>query len=356
VAVDAIRSLGRAEGFEVEATEDPAAFTDANLARFSAVVFVSTTGEVLTPARRPALEQYIRSGGGFAGIHAASDGGYDWPWYGELVGSYFRRHPAIQEANIQVETTRHPSTAHLGSTWTRTDEWYDFANNPRADVTVLLNLDEASYSGGQMGDHPISWYREFDGGRTWYTGGGHTSEAFGEPDFLAHLLGGIQYAGALTPRLPGPALDRSDWQVSASSGGASAHRAIDGDLTSRYASGVVQVPGMTFDIDLGRSRTFQAVVLDLLGEYNDEPRSWEVLVSDSPSFSAAPIAVGAGTSPRTTARFEPVTARYVRIRQVGQDSRRWWSIYELNLIGDANFVVEGGAGADAPAQRVSLGS
>ena len=60
---------------------------------------------------------------------------------------------------------------------------------------MLLTLDETSYSGGQMGaDHPIAWYHEYEGGRAWYTGGGHTEAAFSEPAFLEHLLGGIRYA------------------------------------------------------------------------------------------------------------------------------------------------------------------
>jgi len=129
------------------------------------------------------------------GIHAASDTEYEWPWYGALVGAYFDRHPSIQEATQNVEIGSHVSTAHLGSTWMRTDEWYDYRSNPRAQVNVLLSLDESSYSGGGMGsDHPSAWYHDYDGGRSWYTGGGHTASSYAEPDFRAHLLGGLRYA------------------------------------------------------------------------------------------------------------------------------------------------------------------
>jgi type 1 glutamine amidotransferase len=130
------------------------------------------------------------------GIHAAADTEHGWPWYGGLVGAYFASHPEPAQARIRVESRDHPSTRTLPDPWNRFDEWYDFEQNPRSQgVTVLLALDEASYSGGQMGDdHPIAWYHEYDGGRAWYTAGGHTEDSFSEPAFLEHLLGGIRYA------------------------------------------------------------------------------------------------------------------------------------------------------------------
>ena len=86
----------------------------------------------------------------------------------------------------------------LGQTWVRTDEWYDFNVNPRSRVNVLLNLDEDTYSDGKMGDdHPIAWFHEYDGGRSWYTGGGHTANSYSEPAFRAHLSGGLLYAAGL---------------------------------------------------------------------------------------------------------------------------------------------------------------
>ena len=197
--VAALRNLGAANGFEVDATEDAAQFTAANLSRYKAVVFLSTTGDVLGNAQQAAFMAYIRGGGGFVGIHAAADTEYSWPWYGDLMGAYFARHPAPARARIRVEDRDHASTRSLPDPWIRTDEWYDFQRNPRShSVTVLLTLDESSYPGGQMGsDHPIAWYHDFDGGRSWYTAGGHTDESFSEPEFLQHLLGGIRYAADL---------------------------------------------------------------------------------------------------------------------------------------------------------------
>ncbi|MDY7085309.1 MAG: ThuA domain-containing protein, partial [Actinomycetota bacterium] len=101
--IQLIRDLGAANSFTVTATEDSGQFTATNLARFSAVVFLNTTGDVLNPAQQSAFENYIRSGGGFVGVHAASDTEYDWPFYGELVGAYFASHPAIQAATVRTE-------------------------------------------------------------------------------------------------------------------------------------------------------------------------------------------------------------------------------------------------------------
>lgn len=193
--IAAIRQLGVANGFSVDATEDAALFTKENLSKYQVVVFLSTTLDVLDGAQQAAFEQYIRSGGGFVGIHAAADTEYDWPWYGKLVGGYFNGHPpGVTEAAIHVKDKKHPACEGLPDTWKRTDEWYNYKElNP--DIHVLCTLDESTYEGGTNGpDHPIAWYHAYEGGRAFYTGSGHTSEAFAEPLFLRHLLGGIQYA------------------------------------------------------------------------------------------------------------------------------------------------------------------
>ncbi|WP_184808140.1 ThuA domain-containing protein [Actinophytocola algeriensis] len=198
--IAAIQTLGEQNGFAVEATEDAAAFTAGNLSRFAAVVFLSTTGDVLNAEQQTAFENYVDGGGGYAGVHAAADTEYDWPWYGSLVGAYFQSHPQIQEATIDVTARDHPSTAPLPYQWTRTDEWYNYRSNPRANVKVLATLDESSYDpgGGAMGDdHPIMWCHAQEQGRSWYTGLGHTQESYAEPEFLASLAGGIKYAAGL---------------------------------------------------------------------------------------------------------------------------------------------------------------
>ena len=215
--VAAIRQLGPQNNFDVVATENAADFADTNLTQFAAVIFLSTTGDVLDAAQQSAFERYIQAGGGYVGIHAASDTEYSWPWYGGLVGAWFSSHPAIQKAALLVEDFDHGSSRFLPETWMRTDEWYNFRTNPRTNVHVLARLDESSYIGGTMGDHPIAWFHEYDGGRAWYTAGGHTPESFSEPLFLAHLLGGIRYAANTISTPPSGALvlfdgrDASHW-------------------------------------------------------------------------------------------------------------------------------------------------
>ncbi len=194
--ISAIQQLGTDNGFIVDATEDATAFTLENLAQYDAVIFLSTTGDVLNAAQQTAFEQYIQSGGGFVGIHSASDTEYSWPWYGGLVGAYFDSHPpGTPTATIEVADKVHPSTNFLPDRWERTDEWYNFGTNPRGDVHVLMTMDESTYDGGNMGyDHPIAWLHSYDGGRAWYTGLGHTTASYSEPEFLEHILGGIFYA------------------------------------------------------------------------------------------------------------------------------------------------------------------
>ncbi|HEY0637355.1 MAG TPA: ThuA domain-containing protein [Pseudonocardiaceae bacterium] len=219
--IAAVQQLGAANDFAVDATEDAAAFTDANLARYAAVIWLSTTGDVLNAEQQGAFERYIRAGGGYVGIHAASDTEYDWPWYGELVGAYFTSHPQIQQADIVVPDRVHPSTEGLPQRWTRTDEWYNFRANPRGRVHVLAALDEASYApgAGAMGhDHPISWCQNVDGGRAWYTGIGHTAASYSEPEALAHLLGGIRTAAGYESADCGATVDESFDQVTLAMG------------------------------------------------------------------------------------------------------------------------------------------
>jgi type 1 glutamine amidotransferase len=214
-AVRAIRELAGRAGLAIDATEDANAFTDSNLRRYRAVVFLMTTGDVLDSANQGSFERFVRRGGGFAGVHSASDTEYDWRWYGRLVGAYFRDHPHIQRGTVSLEALRHPSTAGLPRRWTRTDEWYNLARNPRGSVRVLATLDESSYTPGPgaMGaDHPIAWAHEFDGGRAWYTAGGHTAESYSEPLFRRHLIGGIRYAAGLSP----PRIRSVAWTVRAS--------------------------------------------------------------------------------------------------------------------------------------------
>jgi type 1 glutamine amidotransferase len=186
--ISAIRALGSEGGFDVDATEDPGAFRTGNLARYRAVIFLSTSGVVLDDEGRRALEAYVRGGGGYVGIHAASTSESDWPFYGELVGARFASHPPISPGTITIEDRKHPATSHLDTTWSRTDEWYRFRTDPRGRVHVLLSMPD-----GQ----PLAWCHPLGAGRSFYTALGHTVESYQEQAFRQHLLGGIRWAAGL---------------------------------------------------------------------------------------------------------------------------------------------------------------
>ncbi len=192
--IAAIKKLGADNNFNVDATEDSTYLNDVNFKKYKAVVFLCTTGTVLGKPEEQALQNYIHNGGGFVGVHAATDCEYDFAWYDKMIGANFLSHPAQQQAKLVVVDNTHASTKHLPATWVRKDEWYNFKNmNP--DVKVLIKIDETSYTGGKNGDnHPMAWYQNFEGGRVFYTELGHTIESYSDPLYLQHLLGGIQYA------------------------------------------------------------------------------------------------------------------------------------------------------------------
>lgn len=202
-AVAALQRLGEEEGMPVDHSEQASDFTDGNLARYRVVVFANTTGDVLDAAQQAAMEGFVRSGGGFVGLHSAADTEYDWPWYGALVGAWFQAHPpGLQTSRIGFEGPHAQSQAP----WTITDELYNYRENPRAQVQVFATVDESDYTGGSMGaDHPIAWCHGYDGGRAWYSGLGHGQAMYADPRFIEWMRAGLRYAaGRSQACLPEP--------------------------------------------------------------------------------------------------------------------------------------------------------
>jgi type 1 glutamine amidotransferase len=198
---DKIQQLGRSNNFDVDATEDADAFTTNNLKQYAAVVFLCTTGDVLNNQQQQAFEQYIKAGGGFVGLHSSADTEYDWPWYGELNGAYFKSHPKQQEAVFNIVDPNNIATAHLPKVWKRFDELYNFKWIGLG-LHILITIDENSYTGGENGEnHPMSWYHDFDGGRAFYTALGHDNKSYNDPLYLQHILGGIKYAMGANPQV-----------------------------------------------------------------------------------------------------------------------------------------------------------
>jgi uncharacterized protein len=190
----AIMKLGAENGFDVDTTIDAGKFTVENLKQYAAVIFLSTTHDVLDAAQQKAFIHYIEAGGGFVGIHAATDCEYNWQWYGNLVGAYFDSHPAQQNAVFDVVDSTSIATKFLPTKWKRFDELYNF-KWIEPNLHILLMIDETTYTGGKNpAYHPMAWYHEYDGGRAFYTELGHTNESYSDPLYLQHLLGGIKYA------------------------------------------------------------------------------------------------------------------------------------------------------------------
>ena len=209
--IEAIVTLGQEHGFSVDTTQNSETFNEKTLKNYNVIIFLNTTGNVLNEAQQLEMNRWVQAGGGFVGVHAAADTEYEWQWYGVLVGAYFNGHPNdpnVRDATVKVLDRSHISTKHLPDSWARTDEWYNY-KDIRPEINILLNLDEKSYEGGTNGEnHPIAWYRDFDGGRTWYTGLGHTNECYQDKDFLGLLWGGIQYAAG-----PGTPVDYNNARV-----------------------------------------------------------------------------------------------------------------------------------------------
>jgi cytochrome c len=195
----AFLKLATEKGFQVDTTENAAVFTENNLKKYRAVVFLSTTGNVLNDAQQNAFERFIQAGGGYLGVHAATDTEYDWPWYTKLAGGQFASHPGrpnVQVGKMHVLDKSHISTAHMPESFDRKDEFYDIKNFNK-DVKVLVTVDEKTYKEGKMGDyHPMAWYHEYDGGRSFYTNWGHTDETFSEALVLDHIWGGLQWVSS----------------------------------------------------------------------------------------------------------------------------------------------------------------
>jgi type 1 glutamine amidotransferase len=202
-SVIALKKLGAENHFDVEVSEDPAAFTTANLSRFKVIVFDNSNNEILdTDGQKAALQHFVQAGGGIVGIHSASGSMRKWPWFWAMMGGKFARHPKLQTFTVKVKDPKNPSTAHFRASFQWTDECYFLTNMPSdlhillaGDLTTLNDSEKDKYQNPQYGDEiPLCWCHQFDGGREWYTALGHQKEHYADPVFAQHLLGGILWA------------------------------------------------------------------------------------------------------------------------------------------------------------------
>lgn len=197
----AVTAMAKRRGLSVVASEDPSVFSADRLARFRAIVLISTTTDPKNPAsewlvgeRRAALRDFVEGGGGVLAIHAAADSHYHWLWYGKMIGGHFARHPQGTPAGrVTVVATAHPTLTGLPRAVSRTDEWYYFDDyDPTS--TLLMTLDPASIGEKDVNPNPVAWTRRIGRGRVFYTAMGHTIESYSEPFFFKHVAAGLDWA------------------------------------------------------------------------------------------------------------------------------------------------------------------
>jgi len=195
-----IDDVGRRNGlFDVVSTEDLSFLSAERLREFDAVFFF-TSGELpLSDAQKRALLDFVRAGGGFGGVHSATDTLYQWAEYGELIGAYFDGHPWVHEATVDVEDPGHPATRGLGTSFRFTEEFYQFRSFSRDRVRVLLTLDPKTINLAAEGvnrrdeDFAVAWCRPFGQGRSFYTALGHFDETWLDPRFQNLLEGAFRW-------------------------------------------------------------------------------------------------------------------------------------------------------------------
>lgn len=224
--IEMLRAIAERENYEIVSTEDPDIFSTRNLARFDAIVFLCSTtdaqhaeSEWLVGARRTALQDFVHRGGGIVAIHAAADSHHHWPWYGQMIGGYFDRHPAspnVRPGTLRVVDHDHPSTRNLPDVIERSDEWYLFRDfNPLVDMLIVADVASVYDEGSdplnmqwfttqtntntrlrmpEVNPKPIAWRHEFEGARVFYTAIGHVPETFSEPLAIEHIAGGLRWA------------------------------------------------------------------------------------------------------------------------------------------------------------------
>jgi uncharacterized protein len=197
--IEALTDIAKKRGLSAVASEDPNVFSNDSLKRFRAIVLLSCTtdpknpdSEWLVGDRRAALQQFVRRGGGIVAIHAAADSHYHWRWYGRLIGGHFARHPQGTPTGTVTVVASHPAVAGLTRSLRRTDEWYYFDDyDPTSQL--LVTLDPQSIGEKDVNPNPVSWARNVEGGRVFYTAMGHTRESGSDPWFLRHIADGLDW-------------------------------------------------------------------------------------------------------------------------------------------------------------------
>jgi type 1 glutamine amidotransferase len=182
----------RSSDISVTGTENLADLSATRLGATDVLMFALTTGELpFDESQKRAIVDFVNNGGGFIGVHSATDTLYDWPDYGRIVGAYFKEHPWTQQATVTVEDRAHPTTAGLGASFSLTEEFYTFRSNPRGTVHVLLTLDPGSV--GAQGDFPLAWTQSIGRGRSYYNALGHFPETWNDSRFQMQIAAAVRW-------------------------------------------------------------------------------------------------------------------------------------------------------------------
>ena len=223
----ALSELGKKTGaYEAVISEELVNFEKGKIGEFDAICFLSTTQNPFSPFKdelkkmsgdeKKAAKEYemqlkenlmafVKGGGGFIGIHAATDTFYEWAEYGEMINGYFNGHPwgAGTKVNIKVEPGQeeHPLAEMFGGERLEfKEEIYTFkAPYDSKKVHMLLRLDpeksaDVKGKNREDNDYGVSWARNWDDGKVFYCSIGHNHEMYWNPKILKHYLAGIQWA------------------------------------------------------------------------------------------------------------------------------------------------------------------
>ena len=211
-AVKAIQKLSQEKGFKVDVTDDPAAFTEKNLRKYTFLLFPSTNNDVFdTDEQRVAFRRYIEAGGGFVGLHSVTGTERNWKWFKTMVGGTFLWHANFQPFKVKVIDKDHPSVQGLPEVWERADECY-FAKELYPGIKVVmahdlssLNKDEEKKvkdASAPFADYyPAVWHQNFDGGNIWITTLGHDKLSYEDPTFMKHVLQGMHFVASQSKKL-----------------------------------------------------------------------------------------------------------------------------------------------------------
>ena len=204
--VKAIRKLGRENGFNIVANDNPREFDRHRIVRYDAIVFLNTTGDQLSPERQTAFENWFADGGGFVGLNSAIDTEPGWEFFTNLLGTRATSQTATDLGTIKVADRVHDASKDLPEYWNWSTRWYNFAENVRGLSHVLMTVVEEPFAeqpdyrilnaiDGTMGaDHPVAWCKDYQGGRSFYTSLGSSASDYSNANLLSHLNGAIQWA------------------------------------------------------------------------------------------------------------------------------------------------------------------